>query len=59
VTGETPNGALRARRLTARPAESEQPGTEINYFQKQQSLRKKAYKKTHPVKNSVSFDFFM
>jgi hypothetical protein len=29
-TGETPE------RFTARPSESEQPGAEINYFQKQQ-----------------------
>ncbi|ANX12835.1 hypothetical protein ABE41_012510 [Fictibacillus arsenicus] len=27
-----------ARRLTARPAESEYPGAEINHFQEQQSL---------------------
>jgi hypothetical protein len=32
--------AQSARRLTARPAESEHPGTEVNHFQKQQSLRK-------------------
>jgi hypothetical protein len=30
--------------LTACPAESEQPGTEINIFQKQQSLRKQPFK---------------
>jgi hypothetical protein len=28
------------RRLTARPAESEHPVTEINHYQEQQSLRK-------------------
>ncbi|WP_171978928.1 hypothetical protein [Fictibacillus arsenicus] len=28
------------RRLTSRPVESEQPGAEINFFQKQQGLRK-------------------
>ncbi len=32
VTGETPAGAC-AKRLTARPAESEQPGAEINSYQ--------------------------
>ncbi|RXZ00536.1 hypothetical protein DMO16_13115 [Fictibacillus sp. S7] len=32
VTGETPAGAC-AKRLTARPAESERPETEINGFQ--------------------------
>jgi hypothetical protein len=32
--------------LTACPAESEQPGTEITYFQKQQSIRKQPNKKT-------------
>ncbi|ANX10854.1 hypothetical protein ABE41_002340 [Fictibacillus arsenicus] len=46
---ETPTGrvvrwrllmAQSGRRLTARPVESEQPGAEINYFQKQQCLRK-------------------
>jgi hypothetical protein len=29
--------AQSGRRLTARPTESERPGTEINHFQKQQS----------------------
>jgi hypothetical protein len=32
--------AQSGRRLTARPVESEQPGAEINYFQKQQSFKK-------------------
>ncbi len=32
VTGETPAGAC-TKRFTARPAESEQPGTEINSLQ--------------------------
>ncbi|MCQ6268234.1 hypothetical protein M1K46_21740 [Fictibacillus sp. WQ 8-8] len=32
MTGETPAGAS-AKRLTARPAESEHPGTEINSLQ--------------------------
>jgi hypothetical protein len=35
--------AQRARRLTARPAERERPGTEINFFQKQ---REGAHRKT-------------
>jgi hypothetical protein len=30
--------------LSACPAESEQPGTEINYFQKQQFTKKACYK---------------
>jgi hypothetical protein len=34
--------------LTACPAESEQPGTEINIFQKQQSLRKQPFTKKLP-----------
>jgi hypothetical protein len=36
LEGETPNGAKRQGRFTARPAEKRAPGTEINYFQKQQ-----------------------
>jgi hypothetical protein len=39
--------------LTACPAESEQPGTEINYFQKQQSLRKQPDLKTLLLKYLV------
>ncbi|WP_165389400.1 MULTISPECIES: hypothetical protein [Fictibacillus] len=35
--------AQSGRRLTARPAESELPGTEFNYFQKQQSFAKTAF----------------
>jgi hypothetical protein len=31
--------------LTACPVESEQPGTEINHFQKQQRLRKQSLNK--------------
>ncbi|ANX13433.1 hypothetical protein ABE41_015595 [Fictibacillus arsenicus] len=37
--------AQSGRRLTARPVESEQPGAEINYFQKQQCMRKQAFLK--------------
>jgi hypothetical protein len=32
-----------ARRLTARPAESEHPGTEINHLQEQQRFAKKSH----------------
>jgi hypothetical protein len=35
--------AQSARRLTARPAESEHPGAEINHLHKQQGMRKKAF----------------
>ncbi|WP_165389361.1 hypothetical protein [Fictibacillus sp. BK138] len=38
--------AQSGRRLTARPAESEHPGAEINYFQEQQSSRKQPFYKT-------------
>jgi hypothetical protein len=38
-------------RLTARPAESEHPVTEINHFQEQQSFAKIAFK--------ISFNIFM
>jgi hypothetical protein len=37
--------------LTACPAESEQPGTEINHIQKQQSLRKKPLIKKNQREN--------
>ncbi|WP_026695933.1 hypothetical protein [Peribacillus kribbensis] len=41
-TGETPQAKL--RRLTARPAESEHPGVEINHHvPKQQTLRKQLF----------------
>jgi hypothetical protein len=36
--------AQSARRLTARPVESEQPGAEINHFQEQQSFTETAQK---------------
>jgi hypothetical protein len=37
--------AQSGRRLTVRPVESEQPGAQINYFQKQQCMRKQPNKK--------------
>jgi hypothetical protein len=52
--GETPTGravrwrllmAQSGRRLTARPVESEQPGAEINYFQKATMYAKTAFRK--------------
>jgi hypothetical protein len=42
-SGETPQAHV-PRRLTARPAESEQPEAEINNLQKQQRLLKQFYK---------------
>jgi hypothetical protein len=36
--------AQSARRLTARPAESEHPATEINHFQEQQRIQKELFK---------------
>jgi hypothetical protein len=42
--------AQSGRRLTARPVESEQPGAEINYFQKQQCMRKQ------PLIKNKSYD---
>jgi hypothetical protein len=36
--------AQSGRRLTARPVESEQPGAEINYFQKATKNTKTAFK---------------
>ena len=43
VTGETIQCRNATSGLTARPAESEQPGAEINHFQGQQSLRKQPF----------------
>jgi hypothetical protein len=37
--------AQSGRRLTARPVESEQPGAEINYFQKATMYAKTAFRK--------------
>jgi hypothetical protein len=37
--------AQSGRRLTARPVESQQPGAEINYIQKQHCMSKQPFKK--------------
>ncbi len=42
-TGETIQCRKATIGLTARPAESEHPGAEINGFQEQQSLRKQPF----------------
>jgi hypothetical protein len=47
------------RRLTARPAESEHPGAEINPFKLQQSLRKQPYfknNKKQALKRACSYN---
>ncbi|WP_394604536.1 hypothetical protein [Fictibacillus sp. UD] len=43
--------AQSGRRLTARPVESEPPGAEINYYQKQLEYEKSFYKRTRTVKS--------
>jgi hypothetical protein len=40
-----PAGALAPRRLTARPAESEAPGAEINHFSNNKNVYEKSLKK--------------
>jgi hypothetical protein len=42
--------AQSARRLTARPAESEQPGAEINYFQSNNVYENSLLKTTSHIK---------
>ncbi|ANX13099.1 hypothetical protein ABE41_013895 [Fictibacillus arsenicus] len=44
--------AQSGRRLTARPVESEQPGAQVNYFQKQQCMRRQSLEKS-PRKKAV------
>ncbi len=41
--------AQSGRRLTALPVESEQPGSEINYYQKHQCIRKQPIHKKNPA----------
>ncbi|MDR7072236.1 hypothetical protein J2X07_001213 [Fictibacillus barbaricus] len=55
-TGETIQCRKATNGLTARPAESEHPETEINYFQKQQSMRKQPIYFVHVIFSDISID---
>jgi hypothetical protein len=53
-TGETIQGCKATRVLTARPAESEHPGTEINHFQESNKVYERKIQVKKAKKSSKS-----